>query len=90
MTFIGFLNNPACFNICAVLAFILRLMNFLSIMLKILMTAPCGVCAISCVRTGSDPIAAAVETATFWSSIGTAELMPQVSGTFMCNMFRRE
>lgn len=43
------------------------------------MTAQCGACVTSCVRTGLAPIAAAVEMVTSWSSTDTVELMSLVS-----------
>lgn len=56
--------------------------DFDSLVLKILMTAPCGVCVTSCVRTGLAPTAAAVARATSWSSTDTAELTSPVSVSF--------
>ncbi len=46
---------------------------------QIIMTVVCGACVTSCVRIGSEAIAAAVGTVTFWSSTNTAAQIPRVS-----------
>lgn len=77
------------FSVWLFLFLILFFFKFYFITLKTLMTAPCGATVISCVRTGSAPITAAVERATLWSNIDTVEQTYPVSGTFMaCFIYR--